>query len=307
MTKKDVTIIIVAYKSAHIISETLQNITNKGYRIIIVDNNSGDNIEQHLRQHYPNSGIELILLSSNCGFGRANNVALELTTTKYAFLLNPDAIITEQSIDNLVLEANKDSQIALASPFPTSKQNPSYAEQQTNIDNYRANIRIIAENNNMIETNFICGGHLLMNMDIFRKIGFFDKNIFLYGEDNEISGRSIVNGYKNILVKTAQVFHYNKKSTKTNSILGAYELLYLREWHHGWGKTYLKRKKKNYFRIWLKTIHQFLICLVCLIKLDKKQAIMRLAMFLGSSSNLLGISCFNKKNKTTIILQHIII
>jgi len=302
-----VTIIIVAYKSTHIILEALKNIVGKGYKIKIVDNGSKDNIEELLKQHYSNSGIELILLKNNCGFGRANNIALEQTTTKYAFILNPDAIITSQSIDNLVIEAGKDQNIALASPFPAMKENQSEAEQQESIKNYKKHIKIIAENIDIVQTNFICGGYMLMNMAAFRKIGFFDKNLFLYREDDEISGRSIDNGYKNILVKNSQAFHCCQKSTKTNGKLDEYKMLYFRQWHQGWGKTYLKRKNKNCFRIWLKTIHQFLSFFAYLLILDKQRSIIRLARSFGSASNLLGINCFSKNSKVETIDKQIVI
>ena len=48
MLDKEVTIIILTYKSAHIIESCLKNIINKNYRIIIVDNGSNDNIQNLL-------------------------------------------------------------------------------------------------------------------------------------------------------------------------------------------------------------------------------------------------------------------
>ena len=299
MNKKDVTIIIVTYKSVHIILESLKNIVGKGYHIMIVDNGSNDSIKNLLKQNYPNSDIELILLTNNCGFGRANNIALEKITTKYAFIQNPDAIITEISIDNLVKEAEKDKNIALANPFPTTKAEPSKSEQQDAINNYKKKIKILNEDKNIIETTSICGGYMLMNMNIFRKIGFFDRNLFLYCEDVELSQRSIAKGYKNILVKNAHVFHYGQKSTEIHGTLAKYKMLYFRQWHQGWSKSYLKRKRNNYFKIWLKTTIQFLSVFIYLIALDKKHVTIRLARSLCSASNLLGIDCFRKSNKTS--------
>ena len=296
LTKKDITIIIVAYKSTHIILEALKNIVGRGYPIKIVDNGSGDNLEELLKQNHPNSGIELILLANNCGFGRANNVALEQTTTKYAFLLNPDAIITEQSLDNLEIEADKDQNIALASPFPAIKENQNKEEQQQAIDTYKTQIKIFAEDENIIQTNFICGGYMLMNMAAFRKIGFFDKNLFLYGEDGEISGRSLDNGYKNILVKNSQAFHHIGKSIKINNKLTEYKILYLRNYHRAWSTAYLKRSKNNIHTIVSAILYQFLSSLACLLVFHNK-FIPKLAKSFGSASNLLGINCFNKKNK----------
>ena len=295
--KKDLTIIIVAYKSAHIIGQALTNIVGKGYRIIIIDNGSNDNLEVFLKENYSHLEIELILLENNCGFGRANNLALEKVTTKYALIQNPDAVITEKSIDNLLKEAKKDRKVALASPFPVANENFSKSQQQNFINDYKNKIKILDETKKHVETTFICGGYVLMNIDVFRKIGFFDDNLFLYGEDEELSQRSIANGYKNILVKNAFVFHYGQGSTEIHGIFAKYKMLYFRQWHQGWAKAYLRRKKDNYLKIWLKTIIQFLSVSLYIVILDKRHIIIRLARSLGSASNLLGIDCFNKTNK----------
>lgn len=74
----DITIIIVTFKSSHLIQSCIKNITNKGAKIIIVDNGSEDDIEQNLKENLvKNSNVELIALENNCGLGKANNVALK--------------------------------------------------------------------------------------------------------------------------------------------------------------------------------------------------------------------------------------
>ncbi len=105
--RQEITIIILAYKSSHIIENALDPIVNQGFNIKVIDNGSNDNIADLLKEKYANSGIELIMLENNVGFSKGNNVALKKVTTKYAFLLNPDAIITPTSIDNLVQENGK--------------------------------------------------------------------------------------------------------------------------------------------------------------------------------------------------------
>ena len=67
--------------------QALKNIINKGYRIVIVDNGSKDNLEQYLQDSFKGSGIKLISLENNIGFGRANNLALKEVTTNYAFFI----------------------------------------------------------------------------------------------------------------------------------------------------------------------------------------------------------------------------
>ena len=65
--RKEITIIILAYKSAHIIESALDPIVNKGLNIKVIDNGSNDNIADLLKEKYANSGIELIMLENNVG------------------------------------------------------------------------------------------------------------------------------------------------------------------------------------------------------------------------------------------------
>ena len=86
------TIVIVTYKSAHIISKALEQIINKGFRIIIVDNDSRDNLENIIADEYSNKERELIKLPKNIGFGRANNIALAKVTNKICFFVKSRCI-----------------------------------------------------------------------------------------------------------------------------------------------------------------------------------------------------------------------
>jgi len=287
MPNKEVTIIILAYKSSHIIKNCLKNIINKGYKIVIVDNGSEDNLEDILKPNYQNSGIELILLQNNVGFSKGNNIALRKVKTKYALLLNPYAIIDEESIDNMVIEAEKDMDIAMVNPLFFGEDIPTKNE----ILQKRKNLKDVEY------ANFICCGASLMRMEIFKKIGFLDENIFLYGEDDEISHRVISNNYKNITATKSTCSHINQASVKIENKWQKYKMLYFRSWHQGWGKTYLKRKNKNVVKIWLKIFHRLFLAIFYLLKFDLNKAINRFAIFSGSISNLIGINCFKKNNK----------
>jgi GT2 family glycosyltransferase len=285
--KENVTIIIVTYKSAHIVGKALKNITNKGYQIIIVDNNSNDNLEEFLKQNYPNSDIELIKLANNIGFSKANNIALRKTKTKYAFLLNPDAIITENSIENLVKQANRDKNIALAGAFDTKKEDPTTQEISQSITEHKKTIKIIDENNDYIETNFICGGYVLLKMTIFEKIGFLDENLFLYGEDEEICDRVIANNYQIIQVKNSLVYHNEHSATKTKGLIEKYYLLYKRYNYMGWSRVYLKRKRgKKTAKLFISLVWQLLSSIIYLITFKLNGFVIRLGRSIGGLRNL---------------------
>ncbi len=146
-----------------------------------------------------------------------------------------------------------------------------------------------------------------MKMNIFKNIGFLDEKLFLYCEDVEISDRSIESGYKNIVVNNAYTFHVDQKSVKIENYLHKYQILYKRNWYLGWGRTYLKTRNKNIFKIYLKAFHRLFLSIFYLLKFDVNKSIARLALFMGSMSYLLGFDCFNKTNKITQIKEKYII
>ena len=286
--KKQVTIIIVTYKSTHIIGEALKNIVNRGYPIIIIDNGSNDNLEDFLKENYQNSQIELIKLANNVGFSKANNIALRKIKTTYGFLLNPDAIITEASIENLVKQADKYEDVALAGAFDTKKENPTAEETRQAIESHKKTIKIIDENEEYIQTNFLCGGYMLLKIAIFQKIGFLDENLFLYCEDEEICDRAIKHNYKIIQVKDSFAYHNEHSATATKGLIQKYYLLYKRYNYMGWSRIYLKRKRgKKPTKLFISLIFQLFSSLFFLLTFRINKFTIRLARATGGLKNLL--------------------
>lgn len=304
MTKdKNITLITVTYKSSHIILDAYRDIAKKGYKIKIVDNGSNDDIEETLKSNFKNSNIELILLDNNVGFSKANNLALKKVDTDYALLLNPDAIINENSVEKLCNCLEKYPNVAMAGALDIKSQNPEQEKIDLAVNNYRRIFKVTEENEDYLSVNFLCGGYVALKMEVFRKIGFFDEKLFLYGDDDELCKRSLDNGYLNVLVKESYSFHRDHSATKTTTTLEKYKLLYKRYWYMGWSKAYLKRKKRSYLQVLLKAIVQLLSVSIYILKGDKNRSITRLGRSLGSISNLFGIDCFNRNNKNPRIKE----
>jgi len=74
----NLTIILVTFCSEKIIKQTLKTLSNFGCSVIVVDNASQDNTVNIIKNDFPN--INLIVLSHNIGYGRANNIALNQIT-----------------------------------------------------------------------------------------------------------------------------------------------------------------------------------------------------------------------------------
>src|SRR6202035_4693699 len=78
--KPDVTVVVVNYNTAHLLDRMFSALGGgRGalrLQVIVVDNASRDESVAILREKYPS--VELIVNSTNVGFGRANNQAVPL-------------------------------------------------------------------------------------------------------------------------------------------------------------------------------------------------------------------------------------
>lgn len=72
--------------------------------IIIVDNSSDDDTVDFLKRNHPD--IELIENRTNVGFGKANNQGLKISSGEFLLLINPDAIVEENTIKEMLAFVN---------------------------------------------------------------------------------------------------------------------------------------------------------------------------------------------------------
>ena len=96
----DVSVIIVNYNTVELTKQCILSIYNQtkdvNFEIIVVDNNSEDNSVKIIENNFPQ--VILINNSDNIGFGRANNLGVEIAKGKYIFFLNSDTILLNNAI-----------------------------------------------------------------------------------------------------------------------------------------------------------------------------------------------------------------
>src|SRR5690606_28748925 len=99
----DISIVIVNYNVKEYLVNLLNSIKNsKGdlmVEVFVVDNNSTDGSVEYLSTRFPD--IHFIANKQNVGFGRANNQAIREAKGKYTLLLNPDTLISEDTLNVL--------------------------------------------------------------------------------------------------------------------------------------------------------------------------------------------------------------
>lgn len=289
------TIIILTCNSAHIIASSLTRLNRKKYKIIVVDNASKDNTSEIVRKNFPD--VCLIENPKNSGYGRGNNIALKLVASEFAVVLNPDAMITEESIDKVIDAMVKNKKVATAGPLILAQEDITQEAVKNQMqlmekDNSSLCDMYYEKIDDGFDTRFISGACIFFRMEILRRIGFFDEKIFMFYEDNEICLRAKKNGYQNLTVIDAVVCHVGASSSEKN-----WRVTFRRSWHLlGWSKLYWKKMEKGDFRAKKSALRLGLSYLVksilALVRFNSRDLAANLGAFCGSLMFLMGCSAF---------------
>ena len=237
---KDISIIIVNYNVQYFLDQCIQSIIaskhNLDLEVIVVDNNSVDGSLDMLRAKYPE--VKLIANDNNPGFAVANNQAIHIAQGKYVLLLNPDTLLSEDTLDKCFLKMESDPKIGalgvkmldgkgnflpeskrgfpdfwtafykmsgLSKLFPKSKKFNKY--HLGNLDK-----------NEDHEIEVLSGAFMFMRKERLEEVGYLDEQFFMYGEDIDLSYRLTKGGYKNHYLSNTSIIHFKGESTKKTSI-----------------------------------------------------------------------------------------
>lgn len=204
--------------------------------IIVVDNASDDGSVEAVREKF--TSVKLIVNKKNVGFGAANNIALMHASGKYILLINPDAIVREDTFTKMVsffeenpeagiagckvLNADGSLQLACRRDFPgpwtsfTKVMGLSTLFPKSRLF-ARYNLTYLDENKTY-EVDAVSGAFMMLRKEVYDKIGGFDQEFFMYGEDLDLCYRTQKTGYKVFYVHSTEIIHYKGESTKRSSI-----------------------------------------------------------------------------------------
>ena len=236
-------VIIVSYNVKHYLEQCLRSVfksvTATETEIFVVDNASHDNSPAHIEKAFPKTeypNLHIIKNARNVGFGKANNQAVAKSTGEYILFLNPDTILTENTLKEVVEYADahpeaggfgtmmlysngkfaKESRRGLPTPwtafckmsglnalFPQSRIFGKYYMRY--LDKEQAN-----------EIEIISGAFLFARRSALEKAGLFDEKFFMYGEDIDLSYRLLQQEYKNHYIPSP-IIHYKGESTQKST------------------------------------------------------------------------------------------
>jgi N-acetylglucosaminyl-diphospho-decaprenol L-rhamnosyltransferase len=222
-----VTFLIVTFKSGESIHRCVDLIP-KEYPILVIENSSDNFFKSDLEKKYNN--VKCILAGENLGFGKASNLGLNLVKSKYAFLINPDTLLTSNTLDQLIYYSQKINDFALLSPVMIDAEDKNYRIYKK---------KLLPINKEYMEVDFIKGFAMFFNMSKFKSIDFFDEKIFLYFEEDDLCRRVRNLNQKIYVIFSSKITHAGGQS---HSKEFNEEMDLSRHWHHMWSYYYYNKK-----------------------------------------------------------------
>jgi GT2 family glycosyltransferase len=213
-------VVVLNYNGKASLLECLRSLHNCSYpnlEIIVVDNASNDGSLEIAKNTYGN--LIYIKNSKNIGFSSGNNIGIRYALEKfgeYVFLLNNDAEVQKDTILDLVEFAQKDASLGIVSPIILNKKDSGVWFAGGKIDwlKMRATHKNIVPAKPM-QIEYASGCAMLIKNIVFKKVGLFDEDYFLYYEDTDFSLKTLRNNFQIFLLPSAKISHW-EHSNKNN-------------------------------------------------------------------------------------------
>lgn len=231
----DVSVILVSYNTKELTRDCLKSLYQYTYdiefEVFVVDNNSQDGSCEMIEQEFQQ--VKLIKNPDNKGFGAANNIAIKQSSAKYIFCLNTDTILVNNAIKILFdyMEENENVGVCGGQLYDRNM------EITSSVGNFPTAARIFfqyfglrfifskywkeklapakkLDATSVMPVDYICGADIFFRKSVLDKIGLFDENIFMYGEESDLCYRERQAGYEVKFIPESKIIHLCGESSK---------------------------------------------------------------------------------------------
>ena len=245
ITRQNLSVIIVSYKSDHVIENCINSIDSE-IEIIVIDNSNNDQFKKKIETKYKN--VKCILSEENLGMGGGNNLGIKNVNKDFALILNPDVSLANNSMNEIFVASKEIDNFGIISPISNKDEYPNYVlKKGHNFDPEKP-----------FKVKSVDGYAMLLNLKQLKKIedfNFFDENFFLYLENEDLCKRLIEKNEDIYIIPKSKISHLGGKAVDPKY---KDQIEYLRNWHWMWSKFYFNRKHYGYFIALSKVLKNFI-------------------------------------------------
>ena len=219
---------------AHCVDSILKSSINMPIEIIIVDNNSKDEIDT---LYETKNNVKTYILDKNYGYAYAVNYGIKKSLGDYILLLNPDTLIKEDTLKILLKSLSDDSNVGIVGCKVLNSDGTFQLSSRRSFPYFFASFskligldKVFPNNsffgkynytyldpNSMHDVDAVSGSCMLFKKDIIKEVGFLDDRYFLYFEDTDFCYRVKKYGYKILYNPKTQIIHYKGESVKRST------------------------------------------------------------------------------------------
>lgn len=228
---KDLAVVILNWNGKELLQQFLPSIIkySNDAVIYVADNASTDNSVDFVSKEFPT--VKLIKNSENGGYAKGYNDALKKVEEPLLCLLNSDIEVTENWLQPIVAQFNKDENTAIIQPKILDYKNKTLFEYAGAaggfIDKYgypycRGRIFDTIEEDkgqyNDIKTIFWASGAcLFIRKSVFNELDGFDESYFAHMEEIDLCWRAFNSNYVTKYVGTSTIYHVGGATLSTTN------------------------------------------------------------------------------------------
>lgn len=253
----DISVIIINFNSSQYTEGCLKSIIEKtssalDYEIIVVDNDSEETDFNRLRDFCSSINFKHLKLyrnSINAGFGGGNMYGFKKAIGKFVAFINNDVVLINDCLSILKNKYQTLDKIGVCGPTTYTNNNKILPT----LDFYASPLKFFCGRkifrifrpklyhqrhkklNEITLGDFVSGSFMFLDSEIFKSVGGFDENIFLYHEETDLCRRLNKINLFAALIPQAECFHYHGASTKKSIRIKTElkkSLLYVIRKHH---------------------------------------------------------------------------
>lgn len=237
--KRQLSVIMVSYNTRDITLAALETFyryaPDLDFEMIVVDNESSDGSADAIAERFPQA--RLIRPGSNLGFAAANNHAAELATGRRLLLLNPDTLHLDNATGALWDFAERSPERGIwggRTLFPDRSLNATSCWGRMTLWSLfcsavglTAAFRAVPlfnpegyggwRRDSERPVDIVSGCYFLIDTDLWRRMGGFDRTFFMYAEEADLCLRAARQGARPAITPAATIVHYGGASEASST------------------------------------------------------------------------------------------
>ena len=219
---KRVGIFVLNYNGKRFVQDLYSSLLSQTYKdfdVIVADNASSDDSIALIKRNFPN--IKILQFKKNYGFAKAFNYIAQKNPYEFLLFLNNDVHVAPTWLEELMKSIERNKLILMANCKNLYWTQPDFINSAggkltflgsgMQLGNYEKNLNYIDLEKYV---GMAQGCAMLVRRALFLKVGGFDNNYFLLGEEADICWRGWLSGYRTIYNPKSILYHYGAYSIK---------------------------------------------------------------------------------------------